>query len=194
MFRERDDPHAAYVVEGGLVRVDRTLSSGRTVLLTLITPGNMVGELSLIDGSPRSATAVAVTASELLVVPAARFEALLNDDPEFARVMLGRVTRRLRGLSDQFVETAAYAASTRVAARLVELLRLTTPESDEPIEFRLPITQEELAQWAGLSREGAVKGISELRSAGIIETGRKRMIVLDQDALRRVAQQDELPR
>jgi CRP-like cAMP-binding protein len=102
-------------------------------------------------------------------------------------VMLGRITRRLRALTDQFIEASAHSAASRVAARLVELLLLMERDSEGVVELRLPITQEELAQWAGLSREGAVKGIGELRSAGILETGRRRMTILDPDALHSVA-------
>jgi len=187
VFLEGDDPTAAFVVDTGLLRVDRTLRSGRSVLLTLMTPGEMVGGLSLIDSTPRSATVMAVTDSTLLVVGARRFHDLLATDTDLARVMLRRVTRRLRSLTDQFVETAAFSARSRIAARLVELMHLTGNDPEAPIELSLPITQEELAQWAGLSREGAVKGLAELRRTGLIETGRKRIMVLDPPALRRAA-------
>ncbi len=104
--------------------------------------------------------------------------------------MLGQVTVRLRALTDQLIEAAAHGASSRVAARLVELIRVTDPDFDytsDSIDLRLPITQEELAQWAGLSREGAVKGIGELRAAGVLETGRRRMTILEPAALRAAA-------
>ena len=141
----------------------------------------------MIDGSPRSATAATLTESRVLVVPAGPFNDLIASTGDLATVMVRRLSRRLRALTDQFMEASAHSAVSRVAARLVELLLLTERESEDPIELRLPITQEELAQWAGLSREGAVKGIGELRAAGIIETGRRRMTILDREALGSVA-------
>jgi CRP-like cAMP-binding protein len=188
LFHEGDEPSSVIVVETGMLRVDRTLSTGRRVLLTLATPGDLVGELSVIDGVPRSATAATLTESRVLVVPAGPFNDLLVSTGDLATVMLRRITHRLRALTDQFVEASAHSAASRVAARLVELLLLTERESEAAaVELRLPITQEELAQWAGLSREGAVKGLGELRAAGIIETGRRRMTILDPDGLRSVA-------
>lgn len=191
VFHEHDEPHAVFVVEQGLLRVDRTLFSGRSVLVTLAVPGDLVGELSVIDAAKRSATASAVVDSRLFVVPAPAFRRLLREDEEMTRAMLTSVTRRLRSLTDQFVESSAHGATSRVAARLVELLRVTARDAAGPIELQLPITQAELAQWAGLSREGAVKGIAELRRSGVIATGRKRMTVLDTEELRRIAAQTD---
>jgi CRP/FNR family cyclic AMP-dependent transcriptional regulator len=183
VFHESDRPDSVFLVERGMVRVDRTLRSGRRVLLTLVTEGSLVGELSVIDATPRSATAAAVRDSVLVVVPAARFCELLVEDGDLARVLLERVTRRLRALTDQFVETAAHGAASRVASRLVELLRAEQSTMRPPVELHLPITQEELAHWAGLSREGAVKGLGELREAGVISTARRKIVVHDPAAL-----------
>jgi CRP/FNR family cyclic AMP-dependent transcriptional regulator len=187
LFHEGDEPNGAFIVEEGLIRIDRTLSSGRNVLLTLATAGDLLGELSVVDGSPRSATASTVTDSRLLVIPMRAFADILASDPDLSARMLGLVIARLRALTDQLVEAAAHGAASRVAARIVDLMRIAGADPTFPTELRLPITQEELAQWAGLSREGAVKGLAELRTAGIIETGRKRMTILDPDRLRSFA-------
>lgn len=187
VFHQGDEPHSAFVLGEGLLRVDRPLRSGRSVLVTLTPPGELCGELSLLDRAPRSATAMAVVDSVLMVVPAARFVELLAADQDFTHVVLARITRRLRALTEQFVEAAAYGAGPRVAARLLDLVAIADVPATSPLELRLPITQDELAQWAGLSREGVVKGLAELRHAAIIETGRRRVKILDLDALRRRA-------
>ena len=103
--------------------------------------------------------------------------------------MLARVVARLRGLTEQFVDATSLSASARVATRLLALVRAAeaTPNADGVIELRLPISQEELAQWAGLSREGAVRGLSDLRSAGVLETGRMRVFIHDVPALEKEA-------
>ncbi len=189
VFRAGDRPGAAYIVEHGVLRIDRTLASGRSVLFALSTPGDLLGELSLIDDAPRSANVTTLTDASLLVIGAGDLRAGLVEDPGLAWGMLTRIAGQLRNVNGRFVEAAAHGATPRVAARLVDLLESVECEraNGRPIELRLPITQEELAQWAGLSREGAVKAIGELRSAGIIETGRKRMAICDEQALRRVA-------
>ena len=187
LFHENDDPNGVFLIEEGMVRIDRTLASGRTLLLTLATAGDLVGELAVVDDRPRSATAATVHDSRVLVVTAAAFEDVLASSSDLALLLLRRVSARLRALSDQLIEAAAFSAPARVAARLVELLP-DGVSSEGPFEMRLPITQEELAQWAGLSREGAVKGLGELRSAGVLETGRRRVTVLDVAELRRTAE------
>lgn len=185
IFREGDEGNGVFVIESGMLRVDRTTSSGRTALLDLGVRGGLVGELAVIDPSPRSASLTAVTAATLRYVPATEFRALLRDDPAFNAAVMARLARRLRSLSNQFLENSTMDASTRVAARLVRLLDLEQVDARRDldrsgeIELVLPISQEELGQWAGLSREGASKGLATLRDAGILETGRKRVSVMD---------------
>ena len=118
LFHEGDEPSSVIVVETGMLLVDRTLRTGRRVLLTLATPGDLVGELSVIDGTPRSATAATLTESRVLVVPAGPFIDLIASTDDLATALLGRITRRLRALTDQLVEASAHSAASRVAARM----------------------------------------------------------------------------
>lgn len=189
LFHEADPPATVFLVERGMVRVERTLRSGRTILLTLAVPGDLVGELAVVDPAPHSATARTIVDSRVLAIPADRFEPLMREHSELSFTVLARVTARLRGLTEQFVEATSLSASARVATRLLALVQATEagPDPDGMIELRLPISQEELAQWAGLSREGAVRGLSELRSAGVLETGRMRVFIHDLAALEREA-------
>lgn len=189
LFHEGDPPATVFLVERGMVRVERTLSSGRTILLTLAVPGDLVGELSVVDPAPNSATAQTLVDSRVLAVPADRFHSLMLEHSEIGLVVLARVAARLRGLTEQFVEATSLSASARVATRLLALVQAAeaAPDVDGVIDLRLPISQEELAQWAGLSREGAVRGLSELRTGGVLETGRKRVYIQDLAALEREA-------
>ena len=189
LHHELDESHHVFVIETGLIRVERSLQSGRTILLTLAGPGQLPGALGVIAGTPRSAAARTVVDSRLLAVPADRFTEMMQANGDLAYAVLTRVTRRLRSLTDQLVETTALPAAARVATRLLELLDATggRVDGDGVIDLRLPISQEELAQWAGLSREGAVKGLGELRSEGIIETARKRVRIGDLSRLEAAA-------
>ena len=89
----------------------------------------------------------------------------------------------------RFGDVCGEAAAAGNQPRILELVQATEAHADDHgvIDLRLPISQEELAQWAGLSREGAVRGLSELRSAGVLETARKRVIIHDLPALEREA-------
>ena len=117
-------------------------------------------------------------------IAADEFRRMLASDAALCSAVLVRVVRRLRGLSSQLVEATALSAPARVAARLVRLADLAQLPDAGHAELELPITQEELGQWAGLSREGTVKGIAQLRSRGLIETARRRVTVLDMGGLR----------
>ena len=187
LFLEGDAVDSVFLVRRGLLRVERNLISGRRVLLTLTGPGTWMGQLAAFDNQPRSATAAAVVTTDLLAIPAPDFVALIRGHADLADDLLRWAAARMRTLTDQLVEAAAGSAAARVAARLIELSAMIHPNVDGPVEIRLPITQEELAQWAGLSREGAVGGLRELREAGLIETGRMRVTLLEPARLARVA-------
>ena len=189
IFHEFDESGRVMVVDSGLARIDRTSLSGRVVLLDLASAGRVVGELGVIDDSPRSATASTITDTTVYHVTATEFRAMLDADRELQGALLSVVAQRLRALSTQFVETSIMDAPARIAARLVRLVEIEQAlgrcdiGADGSVDLKLPISQEELGQWSGLSREGAVKGLGTLRSIGLIETGRKRVNITDFDRL-----------
>lgn len=189
LFHEGDEPTGVLMVEAGLLRVDRTSASGRVVLLDLATAGSLCGELGVIDDAPRSATASTVTECTIRHIPAGVFREVLGSNLDAQAAIIRRLTRRLRALSTQFVETSTMDAPSRIAARLVRLVEIDRQLGTDAvshsgiIDLKLPISQEDLGHWSGLSREGAVKGLTILRSIGLIETGRKRVVILDYDAL-----------
>lgn len=188
LFHTQDPSTGVFVIESGLVRIERPQTDGRVALLTLAMQGQLVGELGVLDGTPRSATAQTLTTTRVRHVAADRFKELLLEHPRIQMVVLLGVVDRLRGLTTQFVETAMLDASARIAARLCQLVQYehavgSVNIDDEIIDLRLPISQEELGEWSGLAREGAAKGLATLRSIGVIETGRMRVRILDLERL-----------
>lgn len=185
IFHQGDPSNALFVVDSGLVRVDRSTESGRVVLLTLVGPGAMIGEIGIIDGRPRSAAVSAIDESVLTRVSESAFRRAVRDTPGLVEELLGSVTGRLRRLTDQFEQATTMDATARLASRLVRLTNIIDARTDSggTIDLRLPISQEELGQWAGLSREGAVKSLAALRRDGIIDTGRMRIRIHDLEGL-----------
>jgi CRP-like cAMP-binding protein len=194
IFHEGDDSSGVLLVETGLARIDRTSASGRVVLLDLASEGRVIGELGVIDDQPRSATVSTITDTVAHHVPAQAFRAMLHDDHALQGAVLRSVVERLRGLSNQFVETSILDAPRRIAARLLRLVEIEQAlgrcrvQPDGSVDLKLPISQEELGQWSGLSREGAVKGLATLRSIDLIETGRKRVHITSLTQLERHAE------
>ncbi len=189
---EGDDAHHLYIVRSGLMRVERATKQGRVVLLALYGPGDIFGELAVLDGSVRSASAKVIETVEAQVVPAQQVTALLLAEPEVLLSLTKSIVSRLRELTDQLVQSGERSISSRVAARLVAIID-SSGYGEETNEFslRMPISQEELGEWSGLSREATAKALRELRTLGVLSTGRQRLQVHEPDRLRAIAERGE---
>jgi CRP/FNR family cyclic AMP-dependent transcriptional regulator len=186
LFHQGDDAGAVVVLLDGHVKA-AMLNDGREVILAFPGPGELLGELSAVDGEPRSGTVRAVDDVEALVIPGSVFRAFLEHRPRVALVLLRSITARLRAADRQRVDYAVNDVVVRVAGRLVELCDRYGAEEEAGIDVGLGITQDELAAWAGASREAVAKAMSLLRTLGWVQTERRRIIVLDLPALRRYA-------
>jgi CRP/FNR family cyclic AMP-dependent transcriptional regulator len=186
LFHQGDDAGAVVVLLEGHVKA-AMMNDGREVILAFPGPGELLGELSAVDGEPRSGTVRAVDEVQALVVPGSAFRALLERRPRIALVLLRAVTARLRESDRQRLDYAVNDVVVRVAGRLVDLCDRYGAEDEAGIDVGLAITQDELAAWAGASREAVAKGMAVLRALGWVKTERRRIVVLDLPALRRYA-------
>jgi CRP/FNR family cyclic AMP-dependent transcriptional regulator len=172
------------VVETGRVKVSVTTSSGREVVLTFRGPGSLMGDQSLVDESPRSATVTAAEPVTVLVVAASAFKGYLARHPNVALAMLATLSGRLRESDRRLAEYAAADTLGRICGRLVELCEQEGHDESLVVQITLPITQEELAGWTGASIEATAKALRQLRSLGWVATGRRSIEVTDLASLR----------
>jgi CRP-like cAMP-binding protein len=187
LFSEGDTAQRVFLIERGWVTLRVATRDGREVILALRGPGDLVGELSTLDGEPRTATALAVDEVEAVVAPAHALTAGLAHDPELADQLLRLLARRLRESDRQRVELAVLDSMARVARRLLELgERFGEPVGDS-VRVELPLSQEELASWCGCSREATIKALRTLREVAGITTGRRTVTLPDLELLRRHA-------
>lgn len=185
LFLEGDAPYDLVIVESGEVKLVTTAPNGQETLLDVLGAGEVLGELSAIDGSPRSATAVALTRIELTSIPVDRFLTYLREHPSSTVALLAVVVRRLRLSNRRASEYATSDALGRVCARLDELAdRFGSAVSGAGVRIDLPINQTELAQWCGLSREAVVKALRKLRDLGWVSTTDGAITVEDRAAVR----------
>lgn len=175
------------ILTRGRVKVASTTAEGREIVLQFCGPGDLIGELSAIDGQPRSGTLETLEPVEALALSAAEFRAMAEQRPSFATALLQILVRRFRDADRRRVEFAAAHTLGRVAARLIELRDRHGEPVDDGIAITLPISQEELGGWTGSSRESVAKALHTLRDLGCIRTERRRITVLDDEALRRQA-------
>src|SRR3954468_355007 len=186
LFHQGDDAGAVLVLLSGHVKA-AMLNDGREVILAFPGPGELLGELSAVDGEPRSGTVRAVDDVEALVIPGSAFRGFLEHRPRIALILLRSVAARLRAADRQRVDYAVNDVVVRVAGRLVELCDRFGSDEGGCVEIGLAVTQGARASWAGASREAVAKAMALLRTLGWIQTERRRIIVLDLSALRRYA-------
>jgi CRP/FNR family transcriptional regulator, cyclic AMP receptor protein len=188
LFREGDTAGSAIVIVSGLVKIHKRGRDGDELILSLCGPGDLLGEVTAVQGAARSADAVAIEDVEAATVTVADLRALLARYPRLTLVLLELALRRLRLADQHRLEFAAAESLPRVTSRLLELAeRFGVAGPDGTLVVAMPISQEELASWAAASRESTARALRTLRELGLIETHRKRMVVLDAGGLRQHA-------
>jgi CRP/FNR family transcriptional regulator, cyclic AMP receptor protein len=175
------------ILEEGRVKVTKTEPGGHETMLSIRDPGDVIGEMSLIDESPRLATVAALEPVRALVIASSVFRGHLERTPRVAVALLEVEMKRLRETTLKRSQFAASDTIGRLAARIVELSERYGAESEEGIRIDLALTQDDIAAWTGASRAGVAKALQTLRGLGWIETHRRRLIVRQADALRQRA-------
>jgi CRP-like cAMP-binding protein len=162
-------------------------ADGREVLLGVRGKGELIGEWSVIDGLPRSASAVALEPVDAVQLDAVQFLGFLEASPKATLWMLRSVLARLRDSDRKRAEFASSDAAGRLARRLTELAERHGQPVDGGIRITLPLSQDELAGWTGASREAVAKALAQFRGRGWLSTERRRITLHDVDALKKRA-------
>jgi CRP/FNR family cyclic AMP-dependent transcriptional regulator len=184
ILHQGEVPGRVVVIERGHAKVTVMTDDGKEAVLAFRGPGDIVGEAAALSGEPRSATVRALEPIDAMAVPVGDFEALLEQHPRIALVLLRVVIARLEEADRQQLEFAAFQTIGRVALRLVELADRFGEPCDDGVRIALRISQEELAGWAGASREATSKALHDLREIGLIDTQRRSLTVRSVDGLR----------
>ncbi|KLK91165.1 transcriptional regulator [Microvirga vignae] len=182
LFLKGDPGDALYAVRRGQIRIATGSSSGRRLTLNLLGPGDVFGEVALLDGRPRTADAVAVEPTELYTVLRRDFFDLLERRPSVAIRIIELLCERIRWMSEQMEERALLPLETRLAHRLVAL--------SEDYGCELHVSQEELAVFVGASRESVNRQLQDWRRRGWVELSRNRIRVLHPSYLYRSHESD----
>jgi CRP/FNR family transcriptional regulator len=183
VFHEGDSSDACYIVSEGSFRVTREHSDGRAITLATLGPGEIFGELAMLDGDKRSASAESITDGTLLALPANDVRNLLSRNPEIALKLVAGLVRRLRQANMRLSRQSFQTVPSRVAGILAQLSR-DGQDDDETAEVTIRMNQTDLAQLAGTSRESVSRFLAELERAGVVRSGRGRVTVLEPQKLR----------
>jgi CRP-like cAMP-binding protein len=187
IFMRGDPGHSLCGVVSGRVRISVSRSGGKEMFLNIMTPGETFGEIALLDGEPRTATATAMTRAELLIIPRDRFLRLLADDPRLSAHLIQLLCRRVRWTAQLMEDSALLSAPARLAKRLLSLALLHGRET--AVGTKLSISQEELAQFLGLSRQIVNQHIQGWKARGWVFAGRGNLTIANRLALQRLARE-----
>ncbi len=187
LFHEGEAGERLFVITAGKIKLGRTSVDGRENLLTVLGPGEMFGELSLFDPGPRTATATAVSDAQLVGLGHTDLQAFLTGRPDVARHLLQALARRLRRTNDSLADLVFSDVPGRVAKALLDLSRRFGRQTDAGVLVAHELTQEELAQLVGASRETVNKALADFASRGWIRLEARAVVLLDTERLTRRA-------
>jgi CRP/FNR family transcriptional regulator, cyclic AMP receptor protein len=187
LFHEGDLEDRLYIVVSGKIKLGRSGSAGRENLLAVLGPGQMFGELSVFDPGPRSTTATAVTACELRTLEHDELIPWLTGRPEVAQGLLGQLAARLRRANDVVADLVFSDVPGRVAKQLLELAQRFGDKRDDGMHVHHDLTQEELAQLVGASRETVNKALADFAARGWIQLSAKSVLLLEVERVERRA-------
>jgi len=184
VFRRDEEGSGLFVVLEGRIKIVSLSPAGAEVILNVIEPGEVFGEMSLVDGAPRCADAVAATASETVLLDRRDFLPVLDAHPQAARAMMAILCRRIRQTS-AFVESAVLmGAPARLFLRIRGMAeQYGVSERTGAIRIEHGLSQQELGESVGLTRVSVNKHLAEWRREGLIEYRQRVLVIRDLDGL-----------
>jgi CRP-like cAMP-binding protein len=187
VFTEGEPGDSLYIVISGKIKVGRRAADGRQNLIAVMGPSDMVGELSLFDPGPRTATATAITDSRVARLRKSALRPWLTNRPEIAEQLLRVLARRLRRTNDALADLIFTDVPGRVAKSLLQMASRFGTRDGGVLRVTHDLTQEELAQLVGASRETVNKALADFASRGWLRLDGKSVIILDPERLARRA-------
>jgi len=187
LFSEGAAGDRLYIVTEGKVKLGRSSADGRENLLAILGPGQMFGELSLFDPGPRSATVTAVTDCTMRSLSHDELGHWLDGRPEVARGLLTQLAGRLRRANDVVADLVFSDVPGRVAKALLDLSSRFGRAADDGVHVNHDLTQEELAQLVGASRETVNKALADFASRGWLRLEARSVVLMDVERLKRRA-------
>jgi CRP-like cAMP-binding protein len=187
LFHEGEPGDRLYVIARGKIKLGRRAPDGRENLLSVLGPGEMFGELSLFDPGPRTATASAVSDALLYELHNKQLVAWLTEHPGVSSHLLGALAQRLRRTNDSLADLVFSDVPGRVAKALLDLASKFGEPTADGVRVAHDLTQEELAQLVGASRETVNKALADFTQRHWVRREGRAVVILDVDRLERRA-------
>jgi CRP/FNR family transcriptional regulator, cyclic AMP receptor protein len=184
IFHVGDPGDALFVIVSGEVKISLPSETGDEAILATLRTGDVFGELALLDGAPRSASATALTPTETVILPRDRFRELIATEAGVRDALLASIAGELRRLTTHVEELHFLDITGRLAAQLVRLAQDGgTPLADGSLRLRTNLTQADLAAMVGCTRQSVNKLLGQFTDDGLIRLERDAIVVTDLEGL-----------
>jgi CRP/FNR family transcriptional regulator, cyclic AMP receptor protein len=183
IFHAGDPGDALFIIVSGEVKISLPAETGDEAILATLRAGDVFGELALLDGAPRSATATALIATESVILPRDRFRELIATEPPVRDALLASLATELRRLTTHVEELHFLDMTGRLAARLVRLAAEADAATDGSIRLPPTLTQTDLASMVGCTRQSINKVLGQFADGGLVRLDRDGIVVTDLDGL-----------
>ncbi len=184
LFHKDDPGNSLFVLKTGRIKISTFSSEGKEAIFTVLGPGDVFGELALLDGAPRSAAATALELSRLLTLDRVAFTAFLREQPDAALLLLGDLTARVRRLSAQVEDLMFLDIPGRLARTLLRLGEQYGRPTARGVEIDLQLTQTELGGMVGATRVSVNRLLHWFAERELITLDDRRIVLVRPDALR----------
>lgn len=187
LFFAGDPPAYLFIVWSGRVKLVRHSIDGRDVVLDVLGPGRLIGELAVFEGAPYSQTAQAMEDVAVITIARQDFLALLQRYPSVALAVINELVRRLRVANDLVQSLAVDRVERRIARALLRLAAHNGARRDHGLVIPVRLTRQDLADMTGTTVETAIRVMSRFRKQGLIVTQGGRIIIKDPEQLNQIA-------
>ena len=177
IFHQGDPGDRLHFVAEGMVKISIVFQDGRENDIALLTPRDCFGEMSVLNGGSRSATAVAVEPTQTMTLSGQDFLAFLNEHPRIAIQLIALLVRRLRAMDELIGDMVFLDVPSRVAKKLLEVARTYQVSPDSSGHVTVPLGQEELSRLVGSSRETVSRALATYRKMGIVTTSHRKITI-----------------
>lgn len=186
------DPDHVLIILDGWVKVTAGRADGQEVMLAIRGPSDTIGESGWLNGRPRSANVKALGRVRALAVPAQQFAGFLGSHAHAAQVLAQVMVGRMDDADRRMTVQVGTSGPKLLALLLIDLAgRYGVPGRDGSVALPLPLTQQELATMIGRARETVARALTVWRRKGIVLTRRMRIVIVNPDALREIAERDD---
>ncbi len=189
IFFEGDPASWLGVVLGGRVKMIKHSEAGKDVVLDVISPGEILGEVAAFNGEPHPVTAQAMEPAVVAIIHQSDYLRLLKEYPALALGVIEEQGRRLREAQDMIKSMAVERVERRVARILLKLAATTGASNENGIIIELPLTRQDIAEMTGTTVETAIRTMSKFRKKGLVRTKRGQVTILEPHELVKIAEE-----